>query len=50
MSKNTVISEIANVSGLVKQVGTSGFSTAIPNVDYQLPISLYNLGNELLQT
>jgi hypothetical protein len=38
MSKNTILSEIPNVDGIIKNVNLSGFETALPNVDYQLPI------------
>ena len=46
-SKNTILSELPNVNGIVKgsTSGTSGFTAAIANVDYQVPVVLTTLGN-----
>jgi hypothetical protein len=47
MSKNTKLSELPNVDGIIKggTSGTSGFTSAIANVDYQVPVVLTTLGN-----
>jgi hypothetical protein len=46
-SKNTILSELPNVNGIVKgsTSGTSGFTAAVANVDYQVPVVLTTLGN-----
>jgi len=46
-SKNTILSELPNVNGIVKgsTSGTSGFTAAVANVDYQVPVLLTTLGN-----
>jgi len=49
MSKNTNLSELPNVVGIVKG-STSGFSTAIGNVDFQEPITLTTNGTSGVST
>ena len=49
MSKNVRLSELPNVNQIVKG-STSGFSTAVANVDYQVPVILTTTGTSGVST